>query len=137
MKPMKYFTIDELVNPQIMQLLSLEMCWNLIPDHVRYGLDRLRELYGSSIAINTSQHHDSGIRLQNSTVGATYSAHKGNRGLMAFDCKCADPEKLRNIVREHFSELNIAEMEDPTYTVGWTHLAFHKDKMIKLKIIRA
>ena len=56
MKPMKYFEINELLNPEIIQILSLDACWMLIPQHVRYGLDRLRELYGSSIVINNNNY---------------------------------------------------------------------------------
>ena len=135
MKPMRYFEISELINPEILKILSLEAAWLLIPQHVRYGLDRLRELYGEPITINDGDYVDSGIRTQNCSTGATYSAHKCNRGLIAFDLKCADQNKLRNIIEDNFADLHIKEVENYDKTLGWTHVAFHAERPNKLKII--
>lgn len=135
MKPMKYFEISELLNPEIMQILSLEACWMLIPQHVRYGLDKLRELYGAPITINNSNYKNSGIRTQNCTEGATYSAHKCNRGLIAFDLKCKDQDKLRNIIEANYADLHISEVENYIFCPTWTHVAFSAEQPNKLRII--
>lgn len=132
---MKYFEISELLNPEIMRILSLEACWMLIPQHVRYGLDKLRELYGGSIVINNNNYKNSGIRTQNCTEGAMYSAHKVARGLIAFDLKCKDQDKLRNIIEDNYSELHISEVENYDDTPSWTHIAFSAERPSKLKII--
>lgn len=135
MKPMKYFEISELLNPEIMRILSLEACWMLIPQHVRYGLDKLRELYGRSIVINNNNYKNSGIRTQNCTEGAMYSAHKCNRGLIAFDLKVSDMFKLRNIIEDNYADLHISEVENYDDTPSWTHIAFSAERPSKLKII--
>ena len=133
---MKYFEISELLNPEIMQILSLEACWQLIPQHVRYGLDKLRELYGASIVINNSNYKNSGIRTQNCTEGATYSAHKCNRGLIAFDLKCKDQDKLRDIIEANYADLHISEVESYDETPSWTHIAFSAERPSKLRVIK-
>ena len=133
---MKYFEINELLNPDIMQILSLEACWQLIPQHVRYGLDKLRELYGASIVINNSNYKNSGIRTQNCTEGATYSAHKCNRGLIAFDLKCKDQDKLRDIIEANYADLHISEVESYDETPSWTHIAFSAERPSKLRVIK-
>ena len=135
MKPMKYFEISELLNSEILQILSLEACWQLIPQHVRYGLDKLRELYGAAIVINNSNYKNSGIRTQNCTEGATYSAHKCNRGLIAFDLKVSDLQKLRYIVSTHYKDLRIHETESEEFSKTWCHVAFGVSIPNKLKII--
>ena len=136
MKPMKYFEISELLNPEILQILSLEACWQLIPQHVRYGLDKLRELYGASIVINNSNYKNSGIRTQNCTEGATYSAHKINRGLIAFDLKVSNMFKLRDIIEANYADLHISEVESYDETPSWTHIAFSAERPSKLRVIK-
>lgn len=136
MKPMKYFEISELLNPEILQILSLEACWMLIPQHVRYGLDKLRELYGASIVINNSNYKNSGIRTQNCTEGATYSAHKCNRGLIAFDLKVSNMFKLRDIIEANYADLHISEVESYDETPSWTHIAFSAERPSKLRVIK-
>lgn len=136
MKPMKYFEINELLSPEITQILSLEACWMLIPHHVRYGLDKLRELYGATIVINNNNYKNSGVRTQNCTVGATYSAHKCNRGLIAFDLKVSDLQKLRSIVSTHYKDLRIHETESEEFSKTWCHIAFGESVPSELRIIQ-
>lgn len=132
---MKYFTLSELISPEILDILSDEACWLLIPRHVQYGLDRLRELYGASIVINNSNYKHSGIRTKDCIVGAKNSAHKCNRGLIEFDLKVADMFKLRNIIEYNYADLHIAEVEDYDKTESWTHIAFSAERPSKLRII--
>lgn len=135
MRQMKYFDITELLAPEIIGILSVEACWMLIPRHVQYGLDRLRELYGASIVINNSNYKHSGIRTKDCAVGAKNSAHKCNRGLIAFDLKVADMFKLRNIIEDNYADLHISEVENYDKTESWTHLAFSAERPSKLRII--
>lgn len=135
MREMTYFAINELVAPEIRAILSPEACWMLIPLHVRYGLDRLRELYGGPITINGGEFKYSGIRPQNCAIGAKYSAHKCYRGLVAFDIKCDDLYKLRCTVEDHFADLHISEVEDYDSSETWTHIAFSAERPSKLRII--
>ena len=137
MKPMKYFEISELLNPEILQILSLEACWQLIPQHVRYGLDKLRELYGAPIIINDGVNYtNSGIRTLDCSIGAKYSAHKCFRGLVGVDLKCKDQDKLRNIIEDNYSDLHISEVESYDETPSWTHIAFSAERPSKLRVIK-
>lgn len=137
MKPMKYFEINELLNPEIMQILSLEACWMLIPQHVRYGLDKLRELYGASIIINDGANYiNSGIRTLDCNIGAKYSTHKCFRGLVGVDLKCSNQNKLRDIIEANYADLHISEVESYDETPSWTHCAFSAERPSKLRVIK-
>ena len=121
---MKHFTLKELVHPYIRYILSPELCWRLIPDYARVGLDRLRDLYGGPIWCNTDEHDSRGIRPINDPDGAKHSGHKGYRGLACFDLVCKDPVRLRGLIEAHWQELSIGEVERYEYTPNWTHVAF-------------
>ena len=109
----------------------------LIPMHVRNGLDKLRELYGASIVINNPPHFvNSGIRTVDSPVGAKRSTHKVYRGLIGFDLKCSDQDKLRKLIEKHYRDLSIAEIEDYSYTKTWTHCAFSAERPVRLRVIK-
>lgn len=136
LKKSRYFEISELVSPKILQLLSVEACWNLIPEYMIYGLDKLRELYGAPIIINDGVNYtESGIRTLDCSIGAKYSAHKCFRNLIGVDLKCKDQDKLRNIIEDNYSELHISEVENYIFCPTWTHVAFSAERPSKLKII--
>lgn len=136
LKKSRYFEISELVSPKILQLLSVEACWNLIPEHMIYGLDKLRELYGAPIIINDGVNYvDSGIRTLDCSIGAKYSTHKCFRGLVGVDLKVADMFKLRNIIEDNYADLHISEVENYDKTESWTHIAFSAERPSKLRII--
>lgn len=136
MKPMQYFGLSELLAPEILSVLSEDAGWMLIPSHVRYGLDHLRELYGAPITINSGDYKYSGVRPSSCATGAKRSAHKIMRGLIAFDIKCSDLYKLRCTVEDHFMDLHIAEVEDYDCTPTWTHIAFSAERPVRLRIIQ-
>jgi hypothetical protein len=133
---MRHFDIDELVAPELLAVLSEEAAWRLIPQHARDGLDGLRDRYGDALYINGRGFHYSGVRPLNCPIGAKLSAHKGYRGLCAFDVKAKDLPWLRACVMEHWHTLHIAEMEHSSFTPSWCHVAFSAVLPPKLKIIK-
>lgn len=76
----KYFTIKELVNPDLLKKIGEETAWKMFDDRLLKAADQIREKYGT-IVVNTSTLHDCGLRDPQSTTGAKYSMHKIGRAL--------------------------------------------------------
>lgn len=76
----KYYTIKELVNPELLKKIGEETAWKLFDERVLKAADEIRKIYGPCI-INGSGLTDCGLRDINSTTGAKYSAHKLGRAL--------------------------------------------------------
>lgn len=76
----KYFTIKELVNPELLKKIGEETAWKLFDDRVLKMADEIRKKYGSC-TVNASGLVDCGLRDINSATGAKYSAHKLGRAL--------------------------------------------------------
>lgn len=133
----RYFEIHELVAPKILEILSIEASWRLIPDYMIEGLDMLRELYGSPIIINDGVNYiNSGIRTLDCSIGAKYSTHKCFRGLIGVDLKCSNQTKLRDIIENNYPELHISEVENYIFCPTWTHIAFSAERPSKLRVIK-
>ena len=120
-----YFTIEELVAPEILAVLTEEAAWRLLPYSVIVGLDNLRRMYGGPIWINGKGLTQCGIRAKNSTTGATHSRHKLYEfESTCFDLHCDDLDKLWHIVETNSMSLGIDKVEDRDYTNGWLHCQF-------------
>lgn len=121
----RFFTIQELVAPEILAVLTEEACWRLIPYSVIVGLDNLRRMYGAPIYINGKGLTQCGIRAKNSTTGALHSRHKlYEYTITAFDVHCDDLIKLTSIIEENNISLGITRMENPTFCKTWRHIEF-------------
>ena len=101
---MRYFTIRELISPEIFNILSYDSCWNLIPPCVQESLDAIRHDLGLPIRINNWHKGGgfkySGIRPKDCTIGAKLSAHKVKHDRLAFDLKCDKMEDLFRLLQE-------------------------------------
>lgn len=139
---MRYFKIQELVSPEILEVLSEEAAWRLIPDPVRRALDTLRGDFGSPIHINGAYKGKvfkySGVRPIKCEIGATFSTHKMiYPGKMAFDLKCSDQGKLRKLILEKYKTYGIIRVEDFSFTKTWTHAEFSWGEVpVKLDIFK-
>jgi len=121
----RYFTIKELVSPEILDVLTEECAWRLIPYSVIVGLDNLRRMYGAPIWINGKGLTQCGIRAKDCTTGAPKSRHKlYEYESTAFDLHCDDLDKLWDIVENNNFSLGIDKVEDREYTPSWLHVQF-------------
>ena len=76
----KYFTIKELVNPDLLKKIGEETAWKMFDPRLLKMADKIREKFGPC-TINASGLVDCGLRDPNSTTGAKYSMHKIGRAL--------------------------------------------------------
>lgn len=135
---MKYFTLQELVAPELLAVLSEESAWRLVPEWARSGLDALRHDHQDSIFINGTfwgtTYKYSGVRPLNCMVGAKYSRHKGYKGRLAFDLKTSDLDALLRLVEDKFMVYGIHQIENPSVTPGWLHVEFSMTPSHSLEI---
>ena len=76
----KYFTIKELVNPELLKKIGEETAWKIFDDRLLKAADQIREKYGA-VVVNGTGLTDCGLRDPQSTTGAKYSMHKIGRAL--------------------------------------------------------
>lgn len=128
----RYFSIEELVAPELLEALGEDKCWDLIPEIVKLTLDRIRaeyaSAYGDTIKINDwhigGNYKYSGVRPKNCPIGAKYSRHKQ---WLAFDIKPwkGDIENLQEIITTFDSDFNLSRVESFDYTPTWIHIEIH------------
>jgi hypothetical protein len=135
----KYFTIGELVQPEIITALGAERCVDKIGWFVATGLDFIREDYEKEvkarglfksksdawIIINGRfggmNFKYSGVRAPDCPIGAKFSKHKEWR---AFDLKCNHLDVLVEIIKERHQFYGINRIENPEITKTWLHVEF-------------
>lgn len=76
----KYFSIKELVHPDLLKTIPESTLWTLFDDRVLKMADMIREKYGPC-TVNASGLTDCGLRDPQSKTGAKYSMHKIGRAL--------------------------------------------------------
>ena len=92
----KYFTIKELVNPDLLSKIGEKVAWRLLNPTLLKKVDALRDKFGP-ITINTPTLKDCGLRDPLSTTGAKYSQHKlGN----ALDLHIVSIEKSASSIKD-------------------------------------
>jgi len=125
----KYFTIQELVSPNILKVLSEANCWRRLKTGALKDLDLIRESWGKPIYINGNHfglsYTNSGWRHPKTTVGANWSVHKLAD---SFDLKDSEGEHQKlwdyihyMIITGQLKYFNTMERKDKTPT--WVHLA--------------
>ena len=122
----KYFALSELVSPEILEVLSEDACWRLIPEEVIIGLDTLRVLHNHPIYINGKGLTQCGIRPLDCSTGAPLSGHKLYRGETCFDLHTSWLPELTQTVKGNFRQLGISRIENPLKTTAWLHVTFCK-----------
>lgn len=122
----RYFKIEELVSPQLLEVMGEAMAWRLFPQQILMDLDILRSAYGKPIMINGNGFTNSGVRAYNCDVGAKESRHKLTvENICAFDCKVSDIKKFTDLIITKHSDYGIIRMESIEYTPTWRHLEFY------------
>ena len=125
----KYFTIKELVNPQLLAQIGEETAWKLFDDRLLKAADEIRKKFGAC-TVNANGLTDCGLRDINSATGAKYSAHKLGRALDLHiqsieqkwgsnkTGKTADYNRVREILMLD-SRFDILNFEN---NIGWLHI---------------
>lgn len=126
----KYFTIKELVHPDIIKTLGEKRAAALIHPDLLLTLDKLRAVFGAIIVngkFGGLTFTNSGIRkasyYKNSMgfIRQSYSTHQwGN----TVDCKFLDttPEEVYEYILKHPQSFKVIRMENAHKTKTWLHL---------------
>jgi hypothetical protein len=119
----RFFSISELICPEILEVLTEEAAWRLIPYSTILSLDLLRSMYGGPIYINGKGLTHCGVRCKCTTVGAPKSRHKLYEfEATCFDLHCDGQSELRHIIEANSIQLQIDKVEDYASTPTWTHI---------------
>lgn len=126
MKISKYFTVQELVNPDIINVLGEERAANAISVHLLKELDRLRAKFGP-IYINTGSYINSGLRKASfykkfGVMRESYSTHQyGNTADLKF--RDVTPIEAYNYIINNQNKFPlIVRMENAHKTKTWLHV---------------
>lgn len=118
----KHFTLEELVSPDILAVVSPWAAWRLVSPFVM-SLDILRDMVDCPIEINRKGvAANRGLRPIDCKVGAKNSSHKGWEDRQGFDLVCNERELLIEKVKKYSKALGILRMENPAKTIGWVHI---------------
>lgn len=124
----KYFTIKELVHPDLLKQIGEETAWKIFDDRLLKAADEIRKKYGAC-TVNTGTLTDCGLRDINSTTGAKYSAHKMGRALdlhiLDIEKKYTDKAektKAYNKVREQLMLDAKFDCLNFEYGISWLHV---------------
>lgn len=139
----KYYTIEELVHPQILKAIGSENAWLRLDEDVLFDIDYIRaewfKKYGTGVYINRLNIglDSRGLRPPNDPDGSFYSTHKQGgtfdlepvNGMMKqfydFVCNLIKRGKLKKI----------NTVEDFNFTKTWVHASYmnHSKKILVIK----
>ena len=118
----KYFKIHELV-PEELMTMPEEYLWKLFDEKLLRVIDRLREVIGKPITINTwkfgGQFKWRGYRTNSCKIGAIKSPHKRGKAL-DFDVKGMSAEQVRQYIKSN--EKLFPEISRMEKNVNWVHI---------------
>lgn len=124
----KYFSIRELVHPDLLKTIPESTLWTLFDERLLRCADLIREKYGPC-TVNASGLTDCGLRDPQSTTGAKYSMHKIGRAIdlhiRSIELQYVGNKSAKvaqyNRVREQLlddEKFNVLNFED---NVSWLH----------------
>lgn len=138
----KYFTIEELVPPEVLKELGEEQCWTLFDKKALEALENVREILGVPLICNNwakgGSRKYSGFRQGNCPIGAKRSSHKLG---MAFDLvsnKMTAKEMRDKLEKEQDKLVHNIRVEkwDNKGEISWLHIDT-LDKGVKLYFFKA
>lgn len=122
----KHFKIEELVSPQVLQVLGEAAAWRLFPQGTLSDLDNLRTRHGYPITINGAGNTQCGVRAINCTIGAKLSRHKlVDPKIVALDLHSPQLKALLKLIVDCHGDFGICKIENPTRCPGWIHCEFY------------
>lgn len=130
----KYFTIRELVNPELLKQIGENIAWTIFDENLLRSADLIREKYGP-MTINTSGLNDCGLRDPQSNTGAKYSMHKIGRALdghiVSIERAAAqftNPDERKKYKIREYNRVRTELMADPKFVelnfennINWLH----------------
>lgn len=134
----KYFTIKELVNPEILKNTPESVLWLIFDERLLLCADLIREKTGAC-TVNASGLTDCGLRDWTSITGAKYSAHKFGRALdlhirsieIEFAGNKAGKIKAYNKVRETLMADKRFDCLNFENNISWLHIdTFNRPKRL-------
>lgn len=139
---MKYFTIKELVPPEVYNELGEKQCWDLFEPKALEALENVREILGVPLVCNNwakgGNRKYCGFRQSSCPIGAKYSLHKL---ACAFDLISSQmtAKEMRDKLEKNQDKLihNIRiEKWDNNGEISWLHIDT-KDMGVKLYFFKA
>tara|TARA_R110001632_G_scaffold89055_5_gene192186 strand:+ start:2199 stop:2615 length:417 start_codon:yes stop_codon:yes gene_type:complete len=120
-----YFSITELVHPQILKQIGSENSWLRLNSGCLQDLDTIRREWGGEVIINSGVNDSRGLRPPNDPDGSYYSTHKQGT---TFDLvpKNGEHFKFYHFIKKLIIEKDIKHfntMEHIKYTSSWVHVA--------------
>ena len=121
----KYFTLEELVHPQMIKAIGAINCWMRLDAECLKDLDKIRETWAGPIYLNFGAADSRGLRPPNDPDGSFYSVHKQGK---AFDLVAGNgnDQGLFNHVKlliQKGSLKKLNTLEDMSFTPNWVHVA--------------
>lgn len=117
----KYFTIKELVHPDLLAKVGEDVAWRLLNPVLLKKADALRAKFGA-MTINTSSLKDCGLRDPLSATGAKYSQHKlGNAldghivSIERAASEIKDPVERKKFKSKEYNRIRQQIMLDPEF----------------------
>lgn len=123
----KYFEIEELAHPDIINAIGEHNTWLRLDEFCLRDLDKIRKKWGGIIYINQGKFDSRGMRPPHDPDGAFWSVHKQGK---AFDLVPADGRAdelfdliVRMIIDGELDAINTLEDKNITVNRGWVHVA--------------
>ena len=138
----KYFTIQELVSPEIYELLEND-AWKLLDQKLIETIDFIRESLGIPLICNNwhwgGSRKNCGMRSKTCTTGAKKSLHKSGQAVDLISTKMSAKE-IRNKLEQIQDELPYpirVEKWDDNGELSWVHIDTGNTKGNKLYFFKA
>lgn len=120
----KHFQIEELVPPEVLELIGEEVCWRLFDEELLRGIDWLRDEFGPATINNWKWRggfSQSGLRTKSSKYYSPGSMHSfGQAADLKF--KNHTPQEIEERLRDYGKIPHITRVENTRHTPSWLHV---------------
>lgn len=139
MKIGTYFSVRELVHPDILSKLGEKRAANTISDYLLLELERIRDMFGA-VYINGGTYKNSGLRKASfykrwGIQYESYSTHQyGNTADLKFGNSIKPSEVYDYILKHQDHFPYIVRMENARQTKTWLHIECGKYREDKIEV---
>jgi hypothetical protein len=126
----KHYKIKELVNPEFLKKFSEDLLWTFFDERLLKAADGIRDKFGPCF-VNTADGalKDCGARLQDSSAGSPYSAHKIFRALDLHVKFIEDKKLSKKEKNEEYDKIRTQLLNDSRFNflnfeinITWLHI---------------
>jgi len=127
----EFFTLEELVHPNIVKSVHPDLCWKLLDPNILIVADEIRRSYGPTVVNDWSWGgglRGAGLRALDGGFGSIRSMHMCGQALDFHFSKITIHEVYADIMKNHdkWYELGVRRIENPVHTDsvhgGWLHI---------------